>query len=152
VAEPITMVPRTTPTKPPAKRTTPTRTAAKKTTARTPAAKRTTARKTTAKKPAAKRTTARKTTAKKPAAKRTTARKTTAARVRYRVKPSPRGWEVSKQGAKRASGTFERKTDAVARGKELAKRPRRGQLVVHGQDGKIQGEFTYGEDPRRSKN
>jgi hypothetical protein len=67
------------------------------------------------------------------------------------VKPSDRGWELTRKGAKRASGLFDRKPEAVARGKELAKRSRLGQLVVHGQDGKIQGEFTFGEDPRRTK-
>jgi hemerythrin superfamily protein len=125
VAEPITMVPR---------KATPRKTAARKTAAR----KATT------------RTTAKRSTAKKPTSKRTAA-KGTSPRVRYRVKPSPRGWEVSKQGAKRPSGTFDRKADAVARGKELAKRFRRGQLVVHGQDGKVRDEFTYGDDPRRTK-
>jgi hypothetical protein len=40
----------------------------------------------------------------------------------------------------------------VARGRELAKRFSRGQLVVHGRDGKVQEAFTYGDNPRRTKN
>ena len=93
-------------------------------------------------------------TATRPATKRTTTstpRRRSSPRVLYRVKPSDRGWELTRKGAKRASGLFDRKPEAVARGKELAKRSRLGQLVVHGQDGKIQGEFTFGEDPRRTK-
>jgi hemerythrin superfamily protein len=112
------------------------------------AAKKSTAR---GKKSAA---TSKKRTATRPATKRTTTstpRRRSSPRVLYRVKPSDRGWEVTRKGAKRASGLFDRKPDAVARGKELAKRSRLGQLVVHGQDGKIQGEFTFGEDPRRTK-
>jgi hemerythrin superfamily protein len=124
--------------KPTAARRTPARSAAKKSTAR-------------GKKSAA---TSKKRTATRPATKRTTTstpRRRSSPRVLYRVKPSDRGWEVTRKGAKRASGLFDRKPDAVARGKELAKRSRLGQLVVHGQDGKIQGEFTFGEDPRRTK-
>jgi hemerythrin superfamily protein len=108
-------------------------------------------RPTTAKKSAAKKTTSRKPTAKKTTAKRTTARSTSRARTRYRVKPSPRGWQVTKQGASRASGTYPTQREAVRRGKELAKKAARGQLIVHGQDGKIKEEFTYGDDPRARK-
>ena len=49
------------------------------------------------------------------------------------------------------TGHFKTKTEAVARGKELAKKPALGQLIVNKQDGKIQTEYTYGNDPKRSK-
>ncbi len=60
-------------------------------------------------------------------------------------------WQVKKRGAKRASSRHDTKADAVERGRQLAKRTGLGQLIVHKQDGKIQTEYTYGNDPRRSK-
>jgi len=64
------------------------------------------------------------------------------------VTPSKKGgWDVKKEGGKRPSGHFGKKTDAVDRGKELAKKAPLGQIIIHKQDGKIQTEHTYGEDP-----
>ena len=60
-------------------------------------------------------------------------------------------WEMKLKGAKCASARSPRKTDAVARAKELAKKAKLGQVIVHKQDGKIQTEYTYGADPKRSK-
>lgn len=66
----------------------------------------------------------------------------------YHVTPNPKGgWDVQKQGGKRPSAHAERKTDAVTRGKELAKKAPLGQIKIHKQDGKIQTEHTYGDDP-----
>ncbi len=61
------------------------------------------------------------------------------------------GWNVKKEGAKRSSGHFDKKTDAVDRGKKLAKSAPLGQLKIHKQDGRIQTEHTYGKDPRKYK-
>jgi len=62
-------------------------------------------------------------------------------------------WQVKQQEAERASGVFERKVDAVDRGRELA-RSQHGQLFIRGTDGQIQTEHTYGDDlstlPERS--
>lgn len=69
-------------------------------------------------------------------------------RTKYRVTPTGDGeWRVKRDGAERATGVYENKTDAVARAKELAKANEPGQVIIHGQDGKIQTEHTYGEDP-----
>jgi len=57
------------------------------------------------------------------------------------------GWGVKKAGGQRSSGNFDTKSDAVQRGKELAKKAPLGQIKIHGQDGKIQTEHTYGKDP-----
>lgn len=57
------------------------------------------------------------------------------------------GWNVKKEGAGRASGNFDTKQEAVQRGKELAKNAPLGQIKIHGQNGKIQTEHTYGKDP-----
>lgn len=65
----------------------------------------------------------------------------------YHVVPNPDGgWDVKKEGAKRASAHRDRKTDAVDRGKELAKSGGHGQIKIHKQDGEFQTEHTYGSD------
>ena len=75
-----------------------------------------------------------------------------AERAVYHVTPSPKGgWQLLKEGNARPVKKFERKVDAVAAGKILAKKPALGQIIIHKQDGKIQTEYTYGDDPRRSK-
>lgn len=70
----------------------------------------------------------------------------------YHVTPNDEGgWDVTKRGAERASSTHETKADAVDRGRELAKNQPLGQLVIHKQNGTIQTEHTYGEDPHPPK-
>lgn len=56
------------------------------------------------------------------------------------------GWRVVKENASRASSVHETKADALADAKSLAKSADLGQVKVHGQDGKIQTEYTYGKD------
>ena len=70
-----------------------------------------------------------------------------AKRVTYTVGPDGDRWRLQKRGGSRASGTFDKKADAVARGRELAKAQERGQLVIKKQNGRIQTEYTYGDDP-----
>jgi hypothetical protein len=63
----------------------------------------------------------------------------------YHVAPNTKGgWEVQKEGNKRPSGYFTKKTDAVVRGKELAKKAKLGQVTIHKQDGTVQVEHSYG--------
>lgn len=70
----------------------------------------------------------------------------------YHVTKNPiGGWDVKKEGGERASGHFDTKVEAVDRGKELAKSGGLGQVKIHGQDGKIQTEHTYGDDPHPPK-
>lgn len=68
-------------------------------------------------------------------------------KVYHVTKASGGGWDVKREGGKRASGHFETKIAAIDRGKELAKSEGLGQIKIHGQDGKIQTEHTYGKDP-----
>ena len=70
-----------------------------------------------------------------------------AKRVTYTVAPDGDRWKVKKRGGSRASGTFDKKEDAVSRGRELAKAQERGQLVIKKKNGRIQTEYTYGDDP-----
>ena len=57
------------------------------------------------------------------------------------------GWDVKKEGGQKASGNFGTKQEAIQRGKGLAKSAPLGQIKIHGQNGKIQTEHTYGKDP-----
>lgn len=61
------------------------------------------------------------------------------------------GWDVKSEKAERAAANFENKSDAIGRAKEIAKNVPLGQIKIHGLDGKIQTEHTYGEDPRKYK-
>ena len=61
-------------------------------------------------------------------------------------------WKVKLAGKSTvANGVFAKKNDAIARAKELGKKAKLGQVVIHGIDGKIQTEYTYGDDPRDIK-
>lgn len=75
-----------------------------------------------------------------------------AGRVVYHVVPDGGdGWKVKATHASRASSTHTTKVDAVARAKDLAKSQPLGQIVIHKQDGSIQTEHTYGQDPHPPK-
>lgn len=60
---------------------------------------------------------------------------------------SGNGWKVKREDASRASDYFDKKSDAVARGKELAKSGGEGQIKIHKKDGTFQTEHTYKNDP-----
>lgn len=70
-----------------------------------------------------------------------------AQRTVYDVVPRDGKWAVKRRGAERATGVFDDKVDAVARAIELAKAIGHSQVVLHGRDGRIQTEYTYGDDP-----
>ncbi len=56
-------------------------------------------------------------------------------------------WALKKRTNERATGVFDLKAEAVARGRELAKAEPPSQLIVHTADGKFENEYTYGDDP-----
>ncbi len=71
-----------------------------------------------------------------------------ATRKTYHVAPNPDGgWNVKAERASRASSSHDTKASAVDRAKVLAKAQPLGQVVIHKQDGRIQTEHTYGQDP-----
>ena len=76
-------------------------------------------------------------------------------RIVYHVLPnndySDNDWKVKKAGSERASALFEDKEEAVDLATELAKNTGLGQIKIHGRDGKIQEERTYGKDPEKYK-
>jgi len=77
------------------------------------------------------------------------ARKKNSERVVYHVTPDAAGraWVVSQEngGLRRE---FDRKEDAVDFAKVWAQKARPSQVKVHRQDGNMDYESTYGEDPR----
>lgn len=69
----------------------------------------------------------------------------------YHVVPSPRGgWTIRREGAEGTSGHFDRKSDAMDRGRDLA-REHRSELIEHGKDGRIRDRASYGKDAHPPK-
>lgn len=70
----------------------------------------------------------------------------------YDVSPDGEGgWDVKRRGNERATGNFDNKDEAIDSARGHAKGGTEGQIVIRGQDGKIQREHTYGDDPERRK-
>lgn len=62
------------------------------------------------------------------------------------VVPHADGWAIRGAGASRATETFDRKSDAVERAREIAQN-QHTELVIHGRDGQIQSKDSHGSDP-----
>ena len=58
-------------------------------------------------------------------------------------------WRVEPEGGETGQ-VFEDKDEAFRHAKQMAQGAE-GQVIVHGRDGRIQYENTYGEDPRQRK-
>ena len=72
-------------------------------------------------------------------------------RKQYHVTPRKDGnWQVKESGSERASSVHKKKSEAVDRGREIAKN-QHGQIVIHKSDGRIETEHTYGNDPSPPK-
>lgn len=74
-------------------------------------------------------------------------------RVIYHVVPDSKAgvWHVKQQGNAVPVATFKTKAETVAAGREIARAHTKSQLIVHLANGRIETEYTYGEDPRSSK-
>ena len=69
-------------------------------------------------------------------------------RLVIEITPATDGWDVrARHGA--TLSHHDTKDAAIDAGRKAAKEAELGQLVVKGRDGRIQEEFTYGEDPER---
>lgn len=66
-------------------------------------------------------------------------------RSKFHVVPSDKGWKVTKDG--KTVSEHRKKEPAVERGRDEAKDSGKSQLIIHKQDGTIQTEHTYGDDP-----
>jgi len=56
---------------------------------------------------------------------------------------------VKRRGKERATRNFDNKDDAIDSARSHAKGGDEGQIVIRGQDGRIQREHTYEDDPER---
>ena len=54
---------------------------------------------------------------------------------------------VKRSGAQRASSRHDTKKQAVDKARDMAKQEKPSQVIIRMQDGTIQGERTYGQDP-----
>lgn len=55
-------------------------------------------------------------------------------------------WSVKRNDAKRASGNFDNKKDAVAAARKIS-RNQKTELFIHRKDGRIQNRDSHGNDP-----
>lgn len=62
------------------------------------------------------------------------------------VSPAGDKWKVQSVGTRKAAGLFNRKSEARARGIEIAKK-QKAELYVQKQDGTIHERNSYGNDP-----
>ena len=68
----------------------------------------------------------------------------------YHVVPDAEGktWKVKGEGSERAVSVHKKKEAAEKAAAKLAKKQPLGQVIIHGLDGKVLEEHTYGEDPK----
>lgn len=66
-------------------------------------------------------------------------------RTRFDVIPNGGEWELRRE--EQLVSSHGRKDDAVQAGRKAARADQPSQLVVRGEDGKIQDESTYTDDP-----
>jgi hypothetical protein len=77
-----------------------------------------------------------------------------AKRTSYHVVPDREGpadgrWQIKEEGRRpRQACRTQRQAISAARTEAKARQP--SQVIVHGRDGRIRTEYTYGDDPRRT--
>ena len=70
-------------------------------------------------------------------------------RVVYVVEPRDGGdWAAQRRGTERAAIVTRNKAEAIDEARRLAQQHTLSQVVVKGANGRIEREYTYGEDPR----
>jgi hypothetical protein len=65
----------------------------------------------------------------------------------YDVKKDGDSWVIQGRDNERASGRFDTKADAVDRAAEIGRNNGHAQVVIRKENGRIQSERTYGDDP-----
>lgn len=71
-------------------------------------------------------------------------------RVVYVVEPRRGGdWAAQRRGSERAATVTENKFEAINEARRLAQQHALSQVVIKGENGRIEREYTYGKDPRR---
>ena len=70
----------------------------------------------------------------------------------FHVLPQDEGkWRVEPEWHREAGEVFEDKEQAVQEASDCAEAADAGQIIVHGRDGRVEYEHTYGDDPRERK-
>jgi hypothetical protein len=72
------------------------------------------------------------------------------AKTRHVVPNKNGGWDSKKGGAEKASKHFDIKIDAEKYSRDLSKKEK-GELFIHGKDGKIQRKDSHGGDTHPPK-
>ncbi len=74
-------------------------------------------------------------------------------RTTYHVTKTENGWEGKKENASKADVTGKTKEEVMKKTIEMAKKEKQAQVLIHGEDGKIQEERTYprSSDPHSSE-
>ncbi len=68
-------------------------------------------------------------------------------RKEHHIVPNPGGgWDVKRENAERASGHYRTKAEAEAAGRAMSINGNT-ELIIHGQDGRIQRSDSHGNDP-----
>jgi Uncharacterized protein conserved in bacteria (DUF2188) len=66
------------------------------------------------------------------------------------VVPREKAWAVVREGSPRASAVTATQKESIAVARKIAKEGR-GELSIHGADGKIRSKDSYGNDPSPPK-
>ena len=70
-------------------------------------------------------------------------------RVVYVVEPRAGGnWAAQRSGTERAATVKENKSAAINEARKLAQHHPLSQVVIKNENGRVEREYTYGEDPR----
>jgi hypothetical protein len=72
----------------------------------------------------------------------------------YHIVPNSgqeKDWKIKEEKVDEPIGLFSNKEEAIEKAKEIAKANEPSQIIVHREDGQIQTEYTYGDDPREYK-
>lgn len=67
-------------------------------------------------------------------------------RSHHVVPNSDGGWDVKRDGAKRISGHYDKKQDAVDAARKISQN-QNTELFIHGKNGLIQNRDSHGNDP-----
>jgi hypothetical protein len=60
------------------------------------------------------------------------------------------GWGTLREGGQRATQVYDTQAEAIRAGRDMA-RQGQGELLIHGQDGRIRARDFYGNDPCPTK-
>lgn len=71
-------------------------------------------------------------------------------RIKYELGPDGKGnWGLKKQGAERNTKNFETKEEGLKFSRPFVREQKNSQLIIKKQNGVIQTEHTYGNDPKK---